>query len=121
MKKFILNIGLTKSPRYSLSNKKEIPVSTALSVLGIFGIDFDRLHVKKSETENTLIVESSTNEHFFDFESIILKIAKALMQDCIAVYFPKSDDGFLIGEYAQIWGTFDKQYFLEIGNLRKAA
>lgn len=121
MKKFILNIGLTKSPRYSRSDKKDIPVSSAMAVLSAFNVDFDRLHVKKSETENTLIVEGSTNEHFFDFESIILKIAKALMQDAIAVYFPESDDGFLIGEYAQIWGNFDKQYFLEIGNLKEAA
>lgn len=114
MREFVLNIGLKTSPHMTRGGKMEdLKVRDILAVLPVFNLDFDSAKIADSESEKTLILTGVSNENYIDFEKSIKNLSDALKQDCIAVYFPKSDSGALIGNRSDDWGMFDKQYFIQ--------
>lgn len=114
MREFILNIGLKTSPYMSKGGKMEdLKVGEVLSVLPVFNLDFDSAKIAQSETEKTLILTGTSNVKYIDFEKAVKDLSDTLKQDCIAVYFPQSDSGALIGSNCDGWGVFDKKYFIK--------
>lgn len=114
MREFVLNIGLKTSPHFTRGGKMEdLKVGNVLSILPIFNLDFDMAKIAQSETEKTLILKGVSNAEYIDFEKSIKNLSDTLKQDCIAVYFPLSDSGVLIGSNSDDWGMFDKQYFIQ--------
>lgn len=114
MREFVLNIGLKTSPHLTANGAmKDLKVGDVLSILPIFGFDFDSAKIAQSGTEKTLILTGTSNMDYLDFEKAIHDLSDALKQDCIAVYFPKSDFGALIGSRSDDWGVFDKRYFIQ--------
>lgn len=114
MREFVLNIGLKTSPHMTKGGKMEdLKVREVLAVLPVFNLDFDVAKIDQSETEKTLILKGVSNDEYIDFEKAIKNLSDALKQDCIAVYFPKSDSGALIGSRSDDWGIFDKRYFIQ--------
>lgn len=114
MREFVLNIGLKTSPHMTRGGVMEdLKVGNVLSILPIFNLDFDSAKIADSETEKTLILTGKSDAEYIDFEKSIKDLSDALKQDCIAVYFPKSDSGALIGSRSDDWGIFDKKYFIQ--------
>lgn len=114
MREFVLNIGLKTSPYMTKGGKTEdLKVRDVLAVLPVFNLDFDWAKIAQSETEKTLILSGKSDAEYIDFEKAIKNLSDALKQDCIAVYFPKSDSGALIGSNSDDWGIFDKRYFIQ--------
>ena len=114
MREFILNIGLKTSPYMSKGGKMEdLKVGEILAVLPIFNLDFDSAKIAQSKTEKTLILTGKSSSDYADFEKSVKGLSDTLKQDCIAVYFPLSDSGVLIGSNCDGWGVFDKKYFIQ--------
>lgn len=114
MREFVLNIGLKTSPHMTKGGKMgDLKVGNVLSILPIFNLNFDMVKIAHSETEKTLIISGKSDAEYIDFEKAIKNLSDALKQDCIAVYFPKSDSGALIGSRSDDWGYFDKKYFIQ--------
>nr|DAV34459.1 MAG TPA: hypothetical protein [Caudoviricetes sp.] len=114
MREFVLNIGLKTSPHFTLGGKMEdLHAGNVLAALPVFNIDFDCAKIAQSETEKTLILSGRSDTEYLDFEKAIKGLSDALRQDCIAVYYPQSGSGVLIGSRSDDWGVFDKQYFIE--------
>lgn len=114
MREFILNIRLKTSPHMTAGGKMEdLHAGNILSALPIFNLDFDTAKIAKSETEKTLILTGVSNMEYADFEKSIHGLSDALKQDCIAVYFPQSDSGALIGSRSDDWGVFGKRHFIK--------
>ena len=114
MREFILNIGMKTSPHMTAGGKMEdLHAGNILSALPIFNLDFDTAKIAQSETEKTLVLTGVSDAEYAEFEKAIHGLSDALKQDCIAVYYPQSDSGVLIGSRSDDWGVFDKQYFIQ--------
>lgn len=114
MREFVLNIGLKTSPHMTKGGEMEdLKVRDVLAVLPVFNLDFDMAKIAQSETEKTLILKGVSNAEYIDFEKSVKGLSDTLKQDCIAVYFPLSDSGVLIGSNSDDWGIFDKRYFIQ--------
>jgi hypothetical protein len=113
--KAILNIGLKidalgdDSP-FNTATCYYARQSVAYRTLKAWGYDAERDVIKQSTTEHTSIII------VHDADSLLCTflhdLADALAQDCIAVYYPEQDKGYLIGRNADKWGEFNKEYFL---------
>lgn len=114
MREFVLNIGL-KTSLHMTTNPimEDLKVGDVLAILPNFGLDFDSAKIAQSQTEKTLILSGTSDMQYLDFEKAIYELSNTLKQDCIAVYFPQSDFGALIGSRSDDWGTFDKRFFIQ--------
>src|SRR5690625_1465054 len=76
-------------------------------------------YVGQSDTEPTLVVrlrfESEEDIGYFlaGLHVFNHRAVSSMGQDCIAVYRPDVDAGLLVGKYANQWGEFNKEYFIE--------
>ncbi len=63
--------------------------------------------------EQTLVVELSVYEaaRIASIRSLAYEIAVALSQDCVAVFWPATERGELIGPNAVKWGDFNINFF----------
>ena len=66
-----------------------------------------------SVRERTLIARIDTDGVRVSFLTLFRMLCKYYEQDCIAVYIPHTDDGFLTGPRAAKWGAFDKSKFIQ--------
>ena len=116
MREFVLNIGMKTSPHMTAGGKMEdLHAGNILAALPVFNLDFDTAKIAKSEAEKTLILTGVSDAEYVDFEKAIRGLSDTLKQDYIAVYYPQSDSGVLIGGRSDDWGVFDKQYFIAQG------
>jgi hypothetical protein len=117
---FILNIGL---------NGVHVPDDVALlypvaqsfvatRAARALNFKFVRSQLIKSDTEWTLVVEA---QHTGDAAACANWLAEALNQDCIAVYFPDTKLGQLIGPRAAAWGDFNPEFFFNLDGSRLSA
>ena len=105
----ILNVGL------NTNTGSTITADQALSQIAIFA-DVLEHAIAHSDTEQTLIVAVNVN----DVRFTVYKLADNLDQDCIAVYYPRTGNGTLVGPKAAAWGTFNPEYFLCLDGTRLA-
>ena len=122
---FMLNVGLIASKRFDseaqsrvLSGKPNtvqalrIPqiVSEIIADLEAIGYRVIDGRMAQSETEPTAVLylqHANAKNTYHELK----KIASKYSQDCIAL--STGSDGILIGEYSNIWGDFNSEYFIE--------
>ena len=65
-----------------------------------------------AETETTMIVKGVFKEDA-RHSDLLWNMVTMAYQDCIAIYYPDEDIGFLFGPEAAAWGEFDINLFLK--------
>lgn len=68
----------------------------------------------ESDSEPTLVVRCTLDPALFD----VGRAARALSQDCIAVFDVEVQEGILIGPGADKWGAFDPHHFICLDGAR---
>lgn len=65
------------------------------------------------EQEPTLVVRGTvSSDDPGGFHQWLHQLAERWDQDCIAVYYPGEDKGYLLGPNAEAWGDFHYDYFV---------
>ena len=105
----ILNVGL------NTNTGSTITAGHALRQIALVA-DVIEYTITESDTELTLVVAANVN----DVRHTVYKLADNLDQDCIAVYYPRTGNGTLVGPKAASWGTFNPEYFLCLDGTRLA-
>ncbi len=105
----VLNIGLKTSIGFIGAGY----ASAAIETLGEI-VQLHKTHVSHhfggEPTLAVTIVPKFNNP--FTLEYKLSQLALQLQQDCIAVYFPSTQEGRLIGPNAAKWGAFDPEFFV---------
>lgn len=96
----ILNIGLNTNTGETLNH-----LTTLRQVATV--ADIRQFALVQSDTEPTLVVAANVN----DVDYTVKALSDELEQDCIAVYYPKTGHGKLVGEKAAAWGDFNPEFF----------
>lgn len=122
---FMLNVGLIASERFNseaqarvLSGKPntvqalKIPqiVSEIIADLEAIGYNVIDGRMAQSETEPTAVLylqHDNARNTYYQLKNLASKYA----QDCIAL--SNGTDGILLGEYNNLWGEFNPEYFIE--------
>lgn len=110
----ILNVGLKIDALGDEFNTDSICTARASLIQGHFARLGYAVGMKlaQSATEQTAIVELHCAVQGLRIGAVIRELSDMLGQDCIAVYWPTIDTGELIGQNADKWGEFNKDYFL---------
>lgn len=121
MLRMILNIGKQTSEyfghaAYPLSDSR---IRTEVQARGF---TIRQYEVRESNTEPTAIIIVQDDEPFrsMSVRERLFHLSQALHQDCIAAVplvhgtmLAHLDHGVLIGPRADVWGSFDPQFFLQ--------
>lgn len=98
-----LNVGL-HNPFFNEFNS----LSRTIREIVAHVSDVQDIRVSYSGDEPTVIV-------LFDyFIKPVEHLARALDQDCVALYNHERNEGYLLGDKASEWGDFNPQYFQHI-------
>lgn len=62
--------------------------------------------------EPTLVVRGTLGGNAVDFHTWLHELSCRFGQDCIALYYPDKDVGYLIGPRAAAWGDFQEELFV---------
>lgn len=101
-----LNIGLNIG-----KTSEQIDPRAVLYALDKLGFFLRTMRVAQSETEPTMIVQSTVWP--YPLRDTVGELCKELQQEAIAVLFPDGS-GELYGPKAAEWGPFNHEYFLSI-------
>lgn len=117
MRTFNINVGLETSKRFN-PEESHISVDTALANLAMLPfVEVTGFKLAQSASEVTLVANlmyvGSAPLDMTVLTEEILKMSTRLKQDCIAFYEVNADKGVLIGEYAEVWGEFNLDYFIK--------
>lgn len=78
-----------------------------------------QLHIKTMQHahgyEQTLCLKVRSAYGVSGTRDAVAHLSDALLQDCIAVFFPTLNFGELLGSKAESWGTFNPDYFEFLG------
>lgn len=107
----ILNVGLKIDALGDEFNTDSICLARASLIQGyLVRLGYaPALSIRQSDTEWTVIIALSIS---WVPKVDIKRLSDMLGQDCIAVYNTCTENGELIGINADIWGEFNKDYFL---------
>lgn len=109
----ILNIGLNTNTGVGITP------ATAVAAIADAGFQLVGQQYHLSDTELTLVAtvrfDNNTPNAAYD------TLARALHQDCIAVYDPRVNFGALIGPRSVEWGPFNPEFFILPSGERLAA
>ena len=107
MNTFYLNIGL-----WHRGTKDEMMLTAALAAIEarVFKIMRAAL-VRKVDQEPCLVVHAGTFATRGECRDSVWNAAMALGQDCIALYWEPTKEGWLEGPRSQDWGPFDLKLF----------
>ena len=103
-----LNVGLYINDRANTPDEVRANESVARNLCNKFAEGSAQFRTQTSDTEPTLVVKMRSNNP----AGLCNELARALDQDCIALYYPLEDRGELIGPRADKWGSFSKEYFI---------
>lgn len=95
-----LNVGLHNPFFNELNNVERTIIETLKHIGGV-----QNLRISYAGDEPTLIV---TFDHVVNY---LEHLARALDQDCVALYNHTDNYGMLIGDKAEQWGEFNPEYF----------
>lgn len=120
---YLLNIGLDNLPEEAGVGigRRSLFAARALRAVGLSN---QGAQVVNSDTEPTLVVKvkptagMAASRQGNAVRNAVFELAKALNQDCIAVYLPIADKGELIGPRAAQWGEFNPAYFFKLDGSR---
>ena len=114
---FILNIGLDVKGTRTLQTSL---VKQLITVRDLLRLDEGKVY--ESDTEATLVIKVRSTYGAIPYVlSKIHALAADLEQDCIAVYSPNLDKGWLAGPRADAWGKFNPEFFILPNGSRLAA
>jgi hypothetical protein len=99
---YITNVGLNVGDIVDA-----VTPEAAVAVFRELGLNPELLGVRRSRTENTAIIKVEGG----NIRASIYRAAEYLWQDAIAVYDPRTREGWLIGPNAASWGEFDLNEF----------
>lgn len=111
--KVILNIGL------AVGTNGNIGPGTVLREIQGFGFDIVTYGIVHSDTERTIVALVDDRDAAGQ-DNRIYQLSRFLQQDCIAVYYPETRDGALIGPKADEWGEFNPEFFFLFDGTRLA-
>ena len=122
---YILNIGLDGMPAEAGESigKRALFAARALRAAGFIVAS---AQVFVSDTEDTLVVKASagpcmpSSPRGDAVTNAVFKLSETLGQDCISLYLPIADKGWLIGPKAAAWGDFNPEFFIMPGGDRLA-
>lgn len=128
MKTFTLNIGLLASQRFPKHAQNRVlrectPIacigvpyiaSAIISDLQDVGFDVQDYSIAVSDTEPTLVVQCATDKPYGAIRALVCSVASRYAQDCVALSFDAGATGELIGEYSDLWGKFNPEYFIPL-------
>lgn len=124
-----LNIGLHVAGQDNAPARRDARAVRALTELALRGATVLRQRREvatyqdqagETRVEETLVVEILDEAWLRRKPSPFYAISEACGQDCIAVYWPATDSGELIGPRAEEWGSFDLQYFIRFDRVAAA-
>ena len=132
MKTFTLNIGLLASQRFPKHAQNRVlrectPIacigvpyiaSAIISDLQDAGFDVQGYGIIMSGTEPTLVVKCDTYIPYGAIRALIGTVATRYAQDCVALSFNDGTTGELIGEYSELWGEFNAEFFIPSKGVR---
>jgi hypothetical protein len=112
----LLNLGFSQSKFARKSKFEAYPVMCRIYVEGLSqvlepGWKASVMHGNE-ERETTLIVTGVFN-YAADHTDLLWAMVERACQDCIAIYYPDEDIGFLFGPEAAAWGEFDINQFVK--------
>lgn len=70
------------------------------------------------DESGTLVVRTRFLAHPA-LEDSLMKLVERCDQDCIALWYPSLEQGFLFGPHSDEWGEFDKRYFIDAPRLNQ--
>ena len=111
---YILNIGLARQ------GNSNIGVGTVLREIADCGFRLVNHAIHHSDTEITVVAQVDRQHGFTPVSQCARLLSIVLGQDCIAVYNPHMDYGYLAGPKAAAWGKFNPAYFLLLDGSRLA-
>jgi len=113
--KMTLNIGLARE------GKPNLTTDEVLDALKTAGLLVGQNTIVQSDTEPTLVVSCFAQPHLMTvYMAQVYMVAADLDQDCIAVYWPETNSGALVGPRAAAWGAFDARFFFTLDGNRLA-
>lgn len=124
-----LNIGLHVAGQDNTPARRNARAVRALTELALRGATVLRQRREvatyqdqagETRVEETLVVEILDEAWLRRKPSPFHAISEACGQDCIAVYWPATDSGELVGPRAEEWGAFDLQYFIRFDRVAAA-
>lgn len=111
----ILNLGLNPSSRYTdcnqgISDRARVYHATLHNLMcHPYEVYTVYPNYEDASREATLVVRGTLDPNASRFD--INEMCRLTLQDCIAVFYPYTEDGTLIGPYANDFGTFDLSLF----------
>lgn len=109
---YILNIGLARQ------GNSNVGVGTVLREIASCGFRLVNHAIHHSGTEITVVAQVNRRYGYTPAAECAAHLATLLGQDCIAVYNPERDFGYLAGPNAAAWGEFNPAYFLMLDGSR---
>jgi len=103
----LVNIGLEKSQKFGEAGY--LSVDDVLVEVAKHFENFEYM-LAQSNTEPTIILKLDGD--FEEAKKNFEEMASKLHQEAIALYDENADKGILVGKYAELWGEFNKEYFL---------
>lgn len=100
---YTINIGLA-NPVFNNLNSARFTIETTLKYVD----EVSNIRISYDGDEPTLIVS------FDYFIKPVEHLARALDQDCVALFNHERNEGYLLGDKADQWGEFNPEYFQHI-------
>ena len=112
----LLNLGFSRSTFANKSRFEAYPVLCRIytdALSQVLEPGWKAVVMPSTEDrENTLVV-SGVFSYEADHSDLLWNMVKRAAQDCIAIYYPDEDIGFLFGQEAAAWGEFDINQFVK--------
>jgi hypothetical protein len=109
-RKVVLNLGIS-GPTYGVSTMTSIDRWCVYLDELEYLVELDELRYRRDSYGESVLVATGTLRRGVT-KWALWKLAVVANQDCIAVYYPDTDTGALLGPFANKWGRFDKACFV---------
>lgn len=103
----VLNIGLKTATGFIGAGY----ASAAIETIGEI-VQLQKTHVSHHFGGEPTLAVTIVPRDLVRLHEQLYNLAYKLNQDCIAVYFPSTQTGQLIGPNAVAWGAFDPEFFV---------
>lgn len=112
----LLNLGFSQSKFAKKRRFEAYPVMCRIYIEGLSqvlepGWKAEVMH--GTEERETTLIASGVFNYAADHTDLLWDLVDKAAQDCIAIYYPNENIGFLFGPEAEAWGDFDINQFVK--------